>query len=175
MPSTPQKAGKIIDASFQRLYDIAKPDFERPIKPEQLSWTSFKLNFRCLSDMLVSILQPAYCRIHELYLRTTTKHKGSEIIIALRRYKNKTGRWPESLDEIRDLAPAEVFVDPINGDSFVYKLTEENFTLYSKGKNNIDENGKYDADQYINLRGGFPFEEVREDDRLIWPPCNDKK
>ena len=75
-------------------------------------------------------------------------------MIALRRYKNKNGHWPESLDDMKSLAPKEIFVDPINGDSFVYKLTEENFTLYSKGKNNIDENGEY---------------QDGADDRLIWP------
>ncbi|GAH19734.1 unnamed protein product, partial [marine sediment metagenome] len=48
----------------------------------------------------------------------------------------------------------------------VYKLTEENFTLYSKGKNNIDENGEYnsiwDPNSYEH--------KVEEDDWLIWPP-----
>ena len=80
-------------------------------------------------------------------------------MIGLRRYKNKNGHWPESLDDIKSLAPAEIFVDPVNDDSFVYKLTEENFTLYSKGKNNIDENGEY---------------QDGADDRLIWPPWTTK-
>ena len=78
------------------------------------------------------------------------------------------GHWPESLDELKFLAPEEIFIDPINNDSFVYKLTEDNFTLYSKGKNNIDEGGKRD-------RCGE--EETGADDRLIWPPrkCNAAK
>jgi hypothetical protein len=85
--------------------------------------------------------------------------RGCQIIIALRRYKNKTGRWPESLDDVKDLASTEIFVDPINNSSFVYKLTDDNFTLYSKGKNNIDENGEY---------------QDGADDRLIWPPRSRK-
>ena len=87
-------------------------------------------------------------------------------MIALRRYKNKTGQWPEKLDEVKSLASAEILVDPINGGSFVYKLTEENFTLYSKGKNNIDEDGirrvTYDPNDFK-----WP---KTEDDWLIWPP-----
>jgi hypothetical protein len=78
----------------------------------------------------------------------------SRLIVTLRRYKNKHGRWPESLDSIKDRVPEEILVDPINGGSFVYKLTEENFTLYSKGKNNIDEAGERDrqsgADDWLN-------------------------
>jgi hypothetical protein len=78
-------------------------------------------------------------------------------MVALKRYENEHGRWPESLYGIKDLVPAEILVDPINGGSFVYKLTEENFTLYSKGKNNIDE-------------GGERSRQSGADDWLIWPP-----
>jgi len=70
-----------------------------------------------------------------------------------------------SSDLIKSLAPEEIFVDPINNNSFVYKLTEENFTLYSKGENNIDEDGEYN-DTYDPNSGKHM---VEEDDRLIWP------
>jgi hypothetical protein len=50
--------------------------------------------------------------------------------------------------------------NPINGGSFVYKLTEEDFTLYSKGQNNIDEDGER------NQSGA--------DDWPIWPPLSRK-
>ena len=93
--------------------------------------------------------------------RQLWRRRGNRILIALRRYRNKNGRWPESLDDVKSLAPAEIFVDPINGGSFVYKLTEENFTLYSKGQNNIDEGGEYDN-------------ESGTDDWLIWPPVSRK-
>jgi hypothetical protein len=58
---------------------------------------------------------------------------------------------------------AEVFIDPFNNDSFVYKLTENSFTLYSKGNNNIDENGQGD---YHDFEGA--------DDWLIWPTSSRK-
>jgi len=105
-------------------------------------------------------LEPTYYSIHDTYLRAIAQQRGSGLIIALRRYKNKNGNWPVSLDEIKSLATAEIFVDPINGDSFIYKLTDENFTLYSKGKNNIDEDGKRDR---------LDEEKTGADDQLIWP------
>jgi hypothetical protein len=88
------------------------------------------------------------------------------LTIALRRYKNKTGHWPDSLDEVKPLAAEEIFVDPMNGDSFVYKLTDENFRLYSKGKNNIDEDGQYNSTWDPNSRQW----KEKEDDWPIWPP-----
>lgn len=77
----------------------------------------------------------------------------------------KNNRWPDLLSEIRDGSPEELFVDPTNNDSFVYKLTEDGFTLYSKGKNGIDEGGEY--------KGAWP-ENPKPDDLLIWPPRSRK-
>ena len=70
------------------------------------------------------------------------------LLIGVKRYKNITGEWPGSLDGIKELTSQENFVDPTNGGSFVYKLTEDSFTLYSKGKNNIDENGLREQNIY---------------------------
>ncbi|HUT30146.1 MAG TPA: hypothetical protein VMX13_10170 [Sedimentisphaerales bacterium] len=96
-------------------------------------------------------------RCEELCRRTLASRRGAYILLALRRYKNTNGSWPHSLDEVKSLAPPEVFVDPLNAGSFVYKLTQDTFTLYSRGQNNIDENG--------NHTGGA-------DDWLIWPPSS---
>jgi hypothetical protein len=94
-------------------------------------------------------------RIQESYLRQLADRRGNRILIALRRYKDKNGRWPESLDVIQSSLQAEIFVDPFNNGPFVYKLTSDSFKLYSKGKNNIDENDE-------------------PDDWPIWPPRDRK-
>ncbi|MBW8039070.1 MAG: hypothetical protein FVQ85_03625 [Planctomycetes bacterium] len=116
-------------------------------------------------------VEDIFDRTREIYLRLLADRRGSRILIALRRYRNKNGRWPETLDGIKDLVPAEILVDPINGGSFVYKLTEDNYTLYSKGKNNIDEDGirkiTFDPNSLEWLK-------TEEDDWLIWPPKSRK-
>jgi len=167
MPSTPQKAGEIIDGSYEQLYSIIEPDFDWEKEPAELSLRSIRFNFGFLSKLLVNISEESYYKIHDLYLRNNAEQRGNHLIIALRRYKNKTGQWPESLNDITSLAPAEIFVDPINGSSFVYKLTEENFTLYSKGKNNIDEDGIHIGTFDPN---DFKWPKTEEDDILIWSP-----
>jgi len=82
-------------------------------------------------------------RMHEQYLRVLTVRYGTRILIAIRRHKNKNGTWPKSLDQIKSSLSKETLTDPHNNGSFVYKLTDEGFKLYSKGPNNIDEDGKY--------------------------------
>ena len=170
MPSSPQKAGDIIDAVYEQYYAMAEPSFDWQKAPEKRS-TSFRLNYQYLVEYSSSVLLSGpYYHIHDTYLQVVAKQRGSRLIIALRRYKNKTGHWPESLDDIKPLAPAEIFVDPISGDSFVYKLTEENFTLYSKGKNNIDEDGQYNSKWDPENRK----QKIEEDDILIWPKRRQK-
>ncbi len=177
VPATPQKAAKIIDAAYQRYYAMAEPDFDwthEPQKPLLLltasNFTRIRFNYHYFTELIADMSEEGYHRIHDIYLRTTAEQRGSQIIIALSRYKNKIGHWPESLDDIKSLAPAEIFVDPINDSSFVYKLTEENFKLYSKGKNNIDEDGQYNT----KWAPDYSWHKVEEDDRLIWPPRSRK-
>ncbi|UCF43878.1 MAG: hypothetical protein JSV99_02850 [Planctomycetota bacterium] len=159
MPSTPQKAAEIIDASFARYDAMAEPDFDwqkEPQKPAKI----FRLNYTYLVEHLTEVLAPAYQRIHEVYLRVKSDKRGSRIMVALRRYKNANGRWPDNLDEVRQFASEEIFIDPINGGLFVYRLTDDGFILYSRGANRIDEGGLYES-HWPN--------EAQPDDRLIWP------
>jgi len=154
----------MIDDVYKKYYTMVEPDFDWQKEPREFPITSrfkFRPNRYRTIELLASVSEEQYYRIHQIYFRQQTAIRASRLIIALRRYKNQTSHWPENLDEIKSLAPAEILVDPINGSSFVYKLTEENFTLYSKGKNNIDEDGKRDR---------WGEEKTGADDWLIWPP-----
>lgn len=102
---------------------------------------------------------PGIDDIRRTYLRQTASARGVRIAVALRRHKNKFGAWPETLDEIRPAGTAERFVDPFNKGDFVYRLTDDGFRLYSKGENNVDEDGQCSND---SAEG--------PDDWPIWPP-----
>lgn len=97
----------------------------------------------------------AYQIAHEKYhLRMLVIHRGMYIMIALRRYKNEHGCWPQTLDLIKQQIDKEILTDPHTNGPFVYKLTDDGFVLYSKGKNKLDEGGR--------KKNGA-------DDLLIWP------
>ena len=163
MPRSPQEIARIIDTSYERYYAMAEPDFDWqkvPVKPK----LRLKFNYRYLIEMITQIAGGSYSRIHDIYLRNISFNRATQLVIALRHYKNEHDHWPVSLDDVKNLASPELFIDPINNDSFVYRLTEDGFTLYSKGKNNIDDGGE----RKLNLR-----KELRPpDDFLIWPPKN---
>lgn len=180
MPSTPQRAAKIIDTNYKRYYAMANPSFDwQQQAPDVISLETCRLRFiySYLTEVMRGMPEKLPYRIHDLYLRYITKKRGCQILIALKRHKINHGQWPENLEDVKCLAPAEIFVEPFNKDVFVYKLTNDSFTLYSKGKNSIDEQAQYNADYSIDLRDSrnLALIDEREDDILIWPPKTRKK
>ncbi len=157
-PATPEKLGEIIDASFEKHYAMTKPDFDWSKESEMPPGFHYKINIQQLVEIMAKINKGIYPALHDNYLRIAAQQRETLLIIAMKRYKNANGHWPEKLEDIKNSVPPEILVDPFNGDSFVYKRTEENFTLYSKGKNGIDEEGK------LNNKGC--------DDLVIWPIKN---
>jgi len=153
IPSTPQKAEDVIDEVFSKHYAMCKPEFDWRKTVERIP---FKINYRYYIESMIYI--SGHKNTHDGYIRGISRQKGSQIIIALRRYKNEHGNWPKSLEQARLFAPPEAFIDPINKGSFVYQPTEDGFALYSKGRNEVDDNGKY----VWEPKGDEP------DDFLIW-------
>jgi hypothetical protein len=78
-----------------------------------------------------------------IHLRLESSRQVNRILIALRRYKEKTGTWPETLEQIEPKLPEQMLTDPQNNGPFIYERTGKNFVLYSKGPNNIDEGGSH--------------------------------
>jgi len=150
LPQTPGRAAGIIEKTLKKYGEIEYVNSlwgrESPVR----------FNFSYIIDLYVDSFISS---VHNLFVRLESDKKATGIIIALRRYKNENGCWPEKLDDIKSLASADVFVDPVNNGEFIYRLTDEDFLLYSRGRNNIDENG----------RGHF-YNIEDEDDWLIWPP-----
>ncbi len=62
--------------------------------------------------------------------------------LACRLFKNKNGRYPESLDELVPGLLAEVPIDPFTGKPMVYRREGEGFIVYSLGSNQKDDGGR---------------------------------
>jgi len=99
--------------------------------------------------------------VYDIYLRAIIQRRGHKILIALRRYKNRNGKWPDKLEQIKDLVEPDVLIDPFSEGNFIYQLTKDHFTLYSTGLNKIDEGGNYNYT--------FGRKKQEPDDWLIWP------
>jgi hypothetical protein len=95
---------------------------------------------------------------HKSRLRLESIRRTTPILIALRRYKQEIGAWPEMIEQIELKLPEQMIIDPQNNGPFVYKRDGDEFVFYSKGPNNIDEGGSHSgtADDWpiwpLNLR-----------------------
>lgn len=148
MPSTPQEASALIDAGYAKFYAMAEPGYDWKKGPVK-TLPRLGLNSRFMVDCLTGILGEVYYDVHDTYMRNIAQQRGCRIVIALRRYKDENGNWPANLSEVKSSAAEEIFTDPMNGSFFVYKSTGKAFILYSKGKNNIDNNCKHDSDDWL--------------------------
>jgi hypothetical protein len=105
--------------------------------------------------------------IHGLYLRLLADRRGTRLLIALRRYKSRTGSWPRRLDDIRANVPKEALLDPYSrGRPFVYRATGESPLLYSTGPNQLDQLGQGD-DWRLWPRGTIPAGKPQEKTKQV--------
>ncbi len=93
-----------------------------------------RMSFKTMSKITVD-------SVKKLYYRSLADRYGYRIMIGLRKYKNQNGQWPDNLEQIKSFVDPNIMVDPQNSGAFVYKKTDNDFILYSRGPNNIDEQG----------------------------------
>jgi hypothetical protein len=166
IPSDPQKVSKFVDDAYERLYQMAETDFgwndcakEYDDYDSEPFSMSAPLNLGDLFKLYADMEEPVIYRLHYQYIRTVSERKGTRLLIALKRYKNEFSNWPESLEALKPTTHEELFTDPLNNDSYIYKAQNDSFVLYSKGLNNIDDNNVFSG--YANWTGA--------DDWPIWP------
>ncbi|MHC4660935.1 MAG: hypothetical protein ACYS8W_04540 [Planctomycetota bacterium] len=71
---------------------------------------------------------------------------------AIRTFKAENGRLPESLDELKELVPEKLLVDPCSGNKLIYKKLGNDFLLYGTGTNGKDDGGEEAENPGFNLR-----------------------
>ena len=119
-----------IMVKVQRLFE--QKQLERTWRPRITNWRSYWMYWKAISKSNNEI-NNHLDRIHRYHLDTLADRRRIYILIALRRYKNKTGHWPENLDRIEPPLSKEILTDPVNNKLFIYELTGEDFRLSSRG------------------------------------------
>jgi hypothetical protein len=126
---------------------------------------------RLTSDnVLFSIFLPGFERIIEYSYQNKADVRATLSIIAILRYKQDTGVYPEHLEQlVADAYLKELPIDPYTDEPLVYRRTADNFILYSLGHNFKDDGGKPEID-----RKGRPRLWDYEADAVFWPVCKQK-
>jgi len=155
LPESPSRFAKCIDEYFDKFKQIGSLDYDPETFRNKLL-PSFRLNHSYLVGYLANMLASAYEKFPEINLHCQMRCQAAKIVIDLRRHRDQTGHWPESLSELHGKISADLLTDPSNGGEFVYRREGDSFRFYSKGKNGIDD-------------GGLRDKKNMTDDILYWP------
>ncbi|MBN2591882.1 MAG: hypothetical protein JXA81_00135 [Sedimentisphaerales bacterium] len=114
---------------------------------------------------LIQMFMPATARASEIAYRGKMGHEATKTIIAILRWRQEKGQYPQSLDELASAGfLKELSKDPYSDKSFIYKKKDDDFILYSVGFNFTDDGGQYSKDRYGDIRKWGD-----NGDTIFWP------
>lgn len=89
--------------------------------------------------LLLGLLMPAVSKVSEADTRTVANLNAARVAIACERHRQRTGAYPDTLDELpKELLP-EVPTDPFSGKSILYKKLADGAVAYSTGGDRTDD------------------------------------
>lgn len=101
---------------------------ERSRRPRITQWRSYWI----YRKMMRKRGEHSHENVLNSYLWMLSERRSAYILIALRRFKNETGHWPQSLDLIEPSLSTETLTDSRNNTPFIYELAGEDFKLRRK-------------------------------------------
>jgi hypothetical protein len=112
-------------------------------------------------NLLLDILVPAVPELSALSFRGRAGMEAMITTLALLRYRNDKGSYPDDLQELVATGyVSHVPLDPYSDGPLVYKRTESSFMLYSLGADFDDDGGRHDPQWGKGEQGG---------DYVFWP------
>ena len=122
------------------------------------------------NNIFLKILVPALARVNMIGWRNKIDAESTPLIIAIIRYKQDTGAFPESLDKLVEKGYIKhVPVDPFSDKPLAYRKTDNSFLLYSWGENLKDDDGQVTRDKKGKIIQWTP-----EGDWVLWPVIDGK-
>jgi len=118
-------------------------------------------------NILLEMLTPSLGRVSEIAHRNKADVEAALAIIAILRYKQDIGGYPDKLEKLINADYLKVLpIDPYSDEPLVYKRTDSDFLLYSFGPNFRDDDGK----MAYNKEGKPRWRGTEEDgDTVFWP------
>jgi len=109
---------------------------------------------------------PALSSSHFYYYRLKTQREALITVIAVLRYKSDHGNYPADLKQLLEQKYlTKLPQDPFSDGPLIYNLLDDDFELYSVGKDFKD-------DYAARYPGGSPITGSPKGDELFWPPLS---
>lgn len=111
---------------------------------------------------MTKTLLPAFGRIQKIRARSEASRRATQLSYAVHIYKEQTGHWPQSLNELPDRFSQTMRTDPFTGGQFGYRVDENGPVIYSLSENGVDDGGLH-ATRWDDEKNGD------SDDHVFWP------
>jgi len=100
---------------------------------------------------LAGLMAPATDRAMERFCRHTALLRGTRVLLAIARFRQSQGVYPQTLAElVPGCLPAAV-EDPYTREGFLYGETPNGLALYSPGANGLDDDADEERDVVIGV------------------------
>jgi hypothetical protein len=125
-----------------------------PEHQQRAAMRAIPLPEKTYGTLLTILLLPAIEKIHDASLRHRAMMRCAGTAVAVERFRQKFGHWPESLAELpMDLLPA-VPLDPYDGQPLRYVRRPDGVTVYSIGNDEVDNGGNVPAERGQLMKEG---------------------
>ncbi|MCK5225215.1 MAG: hypothetical protein KAQ89_00705 [Planctomycetes bacterium] len=116
-------------------------------------------------NLFLEILAPTLNKVIELSYRIKTDVQATSTIIAILRYAQDKGDYPENLEQLVTSGYLkELPTDPWSDKPLIYKKTKDDFVLYSVGLNFVDDGGVWGTNKKGKVK-----QWAEEGDAVFWP------
>ncbi|HVX60101.1 MAG TPA: hypothetical protein VHC19_05865 [Pirellulales bacterium] len=95
-----------------------------------------------LSNPMTLLLMPAIGACLDAARRNEAGRDATRVALALQRFQLVHGRLPKMLDELTPKFLSQLPLDPYGGAPLRYRLDAQEYTVYSIGKDGIDQGGR---------------------------------
>jgi hypothetical protein len=100
------------------------------------------------NSLLLRIFTPGLGRVNFIAWRNKIDAESTLVTIALVRYRQDTGSYPETLDELVEARYIkQIPIDPFSDKPVIYRKTADGCILYSVGENLTDDGGEIARDE----------------------------
>jgi hypothetical protein len=161
---------KEVIEQIDNIYDIYQQRFESP----NFESTEEKFNQEIHdAPKMLQITIPAFDKVNELSWRIKTHRDGLITTLAILRYKQQNGKYPQLLEELLNEGfLIQMPFDIYRNGPLTYRQTDTGFTLYSFGNDRDDDGGKMGVSKQ-----GKPTNMWNADDgdAVFWPVAQSEK
>jgi len=128
-----------IDARLARRRELSTDNVLQRVMEQPTLTAAFS---SLVADQLSGLFLPAVNAVDSARNRSNVRRQLGELLLAVEQFRQRTGRYPESLSQLAAAEPELTVIDPFAAAPLTYEVRDNGFTIYSIGVNRKDDGGK---------------------------------